>query len=529
MNENEKKLLMKYLKKYFNNDKIKLLIEKFTLKQLRRLLGELDIEYFALAYFPKYFDREFGEFHKELFDEVKYILSSKGINEAFGLPREHGKSTILSFLLPLHATLYGKSQFTLIISATEQIALPFLDMIKAELTENEAIVEDFGNLKGDRFNNNEIWLKGNNIDACIMIRGIDGSLRGVHYKHHRPQLVLLDDLLKEDAINSETKRQQVKETFKNVVIPIGTKDTNILVVGTILHEDDLMSDLLNGKIAGFKSIKKSAVIEFSTKDNLWNEWEKLYTNLEDIDRDKTALSFFNANKQEMLEGTKILWTEYLDYYYLMQRKVQMGDSSFYREMQNNPRNNEEYPFQTLQYWDKLPDFNELQLVMMVDPALAKTKRSDFSAVVTLGRHIKTGQMYVVDGDIRRIPPHELIVLVSDKLKVYPVDCLGIESNQFQHLLYEDMKKHLLLNKQYVNITAIPSKGNKEARIMSLETSITHGYIKFNPDNKTFNKQIMDYCGKKSKNDDAPDVLALGYNLLQEGSRALTTLPSNLLF
>ena len=83
----------------------------------------------------------------------------------------------------------------------------------------------------------------------IMIRGIDGSLRGTHFKQHRPQLVLLDDLLKDDTARSETKREQVKYTFTDVVIPIGTEDTNILVVGTVLQED-LMAVLLKGIIPG---------------------------------------------------------------------------------------------------------------------------------------------------------------------------------------------------------------------------------------------------------------------------------------
>ena len=134
--QRQNQLLKQYMNKYFSSAKIKELVEEFSFSELRKLLGEMDIEYFSLCYFPKYFDRKFGQFHKELFEELKYMLSNKGLIEAFGLPREHGKSTINSFLFPLYATLYNKSQFTLIISATEMIALPFLDMIKDELETN---------------------------------------------------------------------------------------------------------------------------------------------------------------------------------------------------------------------------------------------------------------------------------------------------------------------------------------------------------------------------------------------------------
>ena len=323
------------------------------------------------------------------------MLDNNGLIEAFGLPREHGKSTINSFLFPLYSTLYNKSQFTLIISATEQIALPFLDMIKDELENNQLLIEDFGIFKGNRWNNNEIWIRGRvGLDACIMIRGIDGSLRGIHFKQHRPQLVLLDDLLKDDTAKSESKREQVKNTFTDVVIPIGTRDTNILVVGTVLHEEDLMADLLKGKIPGVRSIKKSAIISWSERDDLWSQWETKYNNLQDLDRIETAKSFFYDHEEEMLEGTEILWSEYLDYYYLMCKKQAMGDKSFYKEMQNDPRSSDDYIFQNISHWDELPKYEEMELVMYIDPAIKAGKRNDYSAITVLGKHTKTNQMYV---------------------------------------------------------------------------------------------------------------------------------------
>ena len=345
------------MNKYFSPEKIKELIEEFNFSELRKLMGEIDIEFFSLIYFEKYFNRQFGTFHRELFAELKYMLNNKGLIEAFGLPREHGKSTINSFLFPLYATLYNKSQFTLIISATEMIALPFLDMIKDELETNQLLIEDFGIVKGNRWNNNEIWIRGNTgIDACVMIRGIDGSLRGIHFKQHRPTLVLIDDLLKDDTAKSEAKREQIKSAFTDVILPIGTRSTNILMVGTILNDEDLMADLLKGLIPGVRSIRKASIISWAERDDLWAEWETKYNNLQDDDRINSAKSFFYAHEAEMLEGTEILWNEYLDYYYLMCKQQSMGIKSFQKEFQNDPRSTDDYIFQDIQYWDRLPDF-----------------------------------------------------------------------------------------------------------------------------------------------------------------------------
>ncbi len=525
---NENQLIHKYLLKYFSPNKIEELVGEFSFSELRRLLGEMDIEFFALCYFPKYFDRKFGEFHKELFQELKYMLDNKGLIEAFGLPREHGKSTINSFLFPLYSTLYDKSQFTLIISATEQIALPFLDMIKDELENNQLLIGDFGIYKGNRWNNNEIWIRGRGgIDACIMIRGIDGSLRGTHFKQHRPQLVLLDDLLKDDTAKSETKREQVKNTFTDVIIPIGTRDTNILVVGTVLNEEDLMAELLKGKIPGVRSIKKSAVINFAERDDLWSEWEAKYNNLQDLDRVETAKSFFYAHQEEMLEGTEILWSEYLDYYYLMCKKQAMGDKSFYKEMQNDPRSTDDYIFQDIQYWDRLPDFEDMELVMYIDPAIKAGKRNDYSAITVLSQHTKTKQKYVVDGTLYKLLPDDLFQVAIEKLQHYPVEKIGFETTQAQSYMKQKFEEELWKNKIYTPVDEVISKGQKHERIISLEPEVKKGHILFNNANIRYNNQVKDY-NKSAKHDDAPDSL-YGAVQLVEGVKRIKFYDRSLLF
>ncbi|MDY4785113.1 phage terminase large subunit [Pygmaiobacter massiliensis] len=511
--QRQNRLLMQYLHRYFSPQQTRRLVQEFSFSELRRLLGEMDIEFFALCYFPKYFDRTFGNFHKELFAELKYMLDNTGLIEAFGLPREHGKSTINSFLFPLYSTMYGKSQFTLIISATEQIALPFLDMIKDELENNPLLLEDFGCRKGNRWNNNEIWIRGRDIDACIMIRGIDGSLRGIHFKQYRPQLVLLDDLLKDDTAKSETKREQVKSTFTDVVIPIGTKDTNILVVGTVLHEEDLMAELLKGKIPGVRSIRKSAVLSFSDRDDLWGEWERRYNNLPDPDRINTAKAYFDDNREEMLEGTEILWHEYLDYYYLMCKKQAMGDKSFYKELQNDPRSTDDYIFQTIGLWESLPDYSDLEVVMYIDPAIKAGKRNDYSAITILARHEKTGQMFVLDGSIHKLLPDALFQVALEKLALFPVEKIGFEATQAQSYMKQKFEETLWEQKIFLPVEEVTAKGQKHERIITLEPEIKRGFILFNPANMAYNNQVRDY-NKSAKHDDAPDSLYGAVQLVQ---------------
>ncbi|MGG1619713.1 hypothetical protein ACIFO6_24130, partial [Paenibacillus sp. NRS-1781] len=312
-----------------------------------------------------------------------------------------------------------------------------------------------------------------------MIRGIDGSLRGIHYKHHRPTLVLMDDLLKEDTARSEAKREQIKNTFTDVILPIGTRDTNILICGTILNEEDIMADLLKGKIPGVRSVRKAAVLQFSERDDLWSEWERQYNNLQDEDRINTALSFFIAHQGEMLEGTEILWSEYLDYYYLMCKKQAMGEKSFYKELQNDPRSTDEYIFQNIMYWDRLPEFEEMEIAMYIDPAIKAGKKNDYSAISIIGQHRKTKQMYVIDGNIYKLLPDDLFQVAMEKLKLYPVDKLGFEVNQAQSYMKQKFEEELWKAKIHTPVESVHSKGQKHERIISLEPEVKKGHILFN--------------------------------------------------
>lgn len=416
----------------------------------------------------------------------------------------------------------------MIISATEQIALPFLDMIKDELENNQLLIEDYGIYKGNRWNNNEIWIRGRGgLDACIMIRGIDGSLRGIHFKHYRPQLVLLDDLLKDDTAKSETKREQVKSTFTDVVIPIGTRDTNILVVGTVLHEEDLMADLLKGKIPGVRSIKKASIVNWAERDDLWSEWEVKYNNLQDLDRIDTAKSFFYDHQEQMLEATEILWSEYLDYYYLMCKKQAMGDKSFYKEMQNDPRSTDDYIFQSISFWEKLPEYEELEVIMYIDPAIKAGKRNDYSAITILGQHRKTNQMYVLDGSIYKLLPDDLFQVVIEKLQYYPVEKIGFEATQAQSYMKQKFEEQLWQNKIYAPVEEVVAKGQKHERIITLEPDIKKGHILFNSSNVGYNNQVKDY-NKGAKHDDAPDSLYGAVQLVQ-GVQRIRFFDRSLLF
>ena len=129
---------------------------------IRQRLGAVDMEFFGRAYFPHYFSRPSPEFHRELdaiwqdgvlkgltpstSGLVKQISRMNGCKRVVAAPRGHAKSTSLTFKGTIHAVVYGYKHYPIIISDSSDQAEGFLDNIRVEFEENEAIREDFGDL-----------------------------------------------------------------------------------------------------------------------------------------------------------------------------------------------------------------------------------------------------------------------------------------------------------------------------------------------------------------------------------------------
>ena len=205
----------------------------------------------------------------------------------------------------------------------------------------------------------------------------------------------------------------------------------------------------------------------------------------------------------------------------------MGDKSFMKELQNDPRSTDDYIFQNISFWDKLPDFEELEIVMYIDPAIKAGKRNDYSAITILGQHRKTKQMYVLDGSIHKLLPDELFEVAAEKLKIYPVGKIGFEGTQAQSYMKTKFEEALWQNKLFIPVDEIVAKGQKHERIITLEPDIIKSHILFNRENIGYNNQVKDY-NKSAKHDDAPDSLFGAVQLVQ-GVKKLKFYDRSLLF
>ena len=499
---------------------------------LRRKLGAIDMEFFGRAYFPHYFSRPSPEFHRELdaiwqqgvlkgrypltAADTKTISRLPGVRRAVAAPRGHAKSTNLTFKGTMHSTLYGYKHYPIIISDCSEQAEGFLDNIRVEFEENTAILEDFGPLAGSVWRSNVLVTKTNiKIEAI----GSGKKIRGRKHRNWRPDLIILDDVENDENVRTPEQRKKLKDWFDKAVSKCGDDYTDIVYIGTLLHYDSLLAKTLANP--AYRSIKYKAVIRFSQADDLWQQWETIFTDLSNDDREADALAFFQAHKTAMLEGTQVLWEEKLSYYDLMVMRVSEGEASFNSEEQNEPINPDDCLF--MEEW--FDYYNEAEVNFgdpafdffgFIDPSLGKTKRSDFSAIVTLAKHKGSGYMYVVDADIERRHPDRIIADVLAKERWLRASFghgyrkLGAETNQFQWFLKEELAKASAKAGLYLPIEEVQQTSDKVMRVQTLQPDVKNKYIKFNRRHKRLLEQLTQF--PMGAHDDGPDAL--------EGARSI---------
>lgn len=453
-------------------------------------------------------------------ENIPALLAAGGSRLVIAAPRGHAKSTLMSLQNVLHAALYGYKRYILLISDTEAQACAFLDAIKAELEDNELLLQDFGDLRGKVWKSTVILLKnGVRIDAV----GSGQKLRGRRHGARRPDLILLDDIENDQEVRSPDSREKLERWFFGAVSKAGDRYTDIVFIGTVLHHDCLLLHLL--KNPAYRGLTYRAVERFS-ESPLWDTWRTLYTDLSDEKRDQTALRFFRAHRREMLSGTKVLWSRKLSYYDLMCMMVSEGEGAFYREMQNTPIDPASclFPEGWFRYFDpeSLTLSAGFRFYGYCDPSLGKTADSDFSAILTLARDERTGVMYVLDADLQRRHPDAIIADILEKARWLSREygaqytAFGAETNQFQWFLKERLAAESAAAGVYLPITEVRAATDKTLRIQSLQPDIRNGYLLFRREQTELLRQLAQF--PMGRHDDGPDALEGAVRLCKQGSR-----------
>ncbi len=515
-NEYLTELIFEYLDKHFMPEDVEQILLNNPLTGpdgIRRQLGQLDYEFFGRAYFSEYASLPPCQFHHEQYAEMRWIEDhGGGTTEIIAAPRESAKSTSWNTIYTANNAVYGKKHYIVLVSDSSDQAVDDLKQVKTALEENEYILEDFGSLKGKETWKTDAILTKN--DVLICAKGSGKKIRGIKHKQYRPDLIILDDVENDENVRSPDQRKYLMNWFNKVVMNAGSKNTDVVVIGTILHYDSLLNNLLQKP--GYRTRKYQAVIKDSDSP-LWDEWANIYKDLtksKKIDpvtgeagNIKEAREFFEAHRGEMTTGVEVIWPEAKDLYYYKRKYIDLGPAAYNSEYQNEPIDPDSSWItpDDFQYYEKLPTLTVVKGAL--DPSMGKNDKSDLSSICSVGRDVN-GYLYVVESDAKRRTPDEQIKDLFLKENFFHYQEFYIEGVAFQEYFAGNVQKASAKNGTYINIVTEPKpRGDKHTRIKAqLQPLIKNGYLKFHKSQKSLIEGLI-YLGAL-KYDDEPEALQM---------------------
>ncbi|MDT2242204.1 hypothetical protein P7H22_20280 [Paenibacillus larvae] len=118
----------------------------------------------------------------------------------------------------------------------------------------------------------------------------------------------------------------------------------------------------------------------------------------------------------------------------------------------------------------------MDLYAFWDIAQGKNRRSDYNAIVTIGRCRRTGVLYVLDAWAQKCQAHVALKVAVEKIIEYEHRVFVVETVGAQFDMYRQIQEELSRLKIYrTRIKSFSSKTKKEERIESLEPLIESGF------------------------------------------------------
>lgn len=440
---------------------------------------EKDLELFGKFFFPHHLSLDTPRFHQELYD----ILEKNPRRLAIAAPRGHAKSTIFDLVYLTWLIVHKKTRFTLLISDTYSQSNLFLETLKAEFESNERLRAFYGDLVTEKWSEDEIVLapktpkfkkKTGSDQGGVMVKALGANMkvRGLKYRNFRPDMVVVDDLENDEMVESRERRDKLSRWFNGALIPSLAPEGRIVIIGTILHYDSLLNNLLDEK--RYPGWEKKLYRAINNGQALWPE--------------HLNLSQLESIKQNYLrEGQGFL---------------------FYQEYMNDPVSDEfrKFKFEKLKYFDpKEQEGKTMNVYLTIDRAYAMDKTADYTAFVVVGVD-NDNRWYVLHAERVRISEKDLIDKIFDLKSFYSPIKVGIEQKSYLYTLKPTLDSEMQRRNQFFVIQELKDLGRSKAlRIEALLPRYEAGAIFLKKGQDELVDELTTF--PKGTHDDLIDALA----------------------
>ncbi|APF79532.1 phage terminase large subunit [Vibrio cholerae] len=464
----------------------------------RRAKSKHDFAYFCQTYMPDAFTLAFSEYQlaltrlaanrnlnrqdealfKELIDPRDHGFIKQPISGEYeGIldiePRDHGKTTRNTQAMPLWLALNHPGSFIVICGASADSAKEMMDAIKDDLEDNELILDDYGEQRGNTWTKRKIKLANG---SSIVAVGRGQRLRGIKNKYQRPTHIICDDLLDDKEVESPTLRRQAERWFKRVIMNLG-KGALTIIANTIMHPDDLPSRLLNqiedGRLPNWLGLRFSAITP-SGRPLFPSRWS-----LQDLENKRIA-------------SGSAWWTEW------MNRPIADEDADFKEDW-------------FIYFKPYELDLRDCTIGMAVDPATG-LKKGDWSFIAVVARHKITMVDHVLFAKGWKESDLQFAQRIVDVYLQHRPSFVMFETVAFQKIYKKEVMRYA--KKKGVRLPVREFKGgNKQVRIKSLSSQVENGLIQFLETQTLLRQMFLEF---PRGHDDGPDAVEMAISGFESG-------------
>lgn len=453
------------------------------------------MEGFVNSVLRKNFDRpaETPQFHKEIWE----LVTSNNRQVAIAAPRYHAKSTAVTHAFTLASVLFRESRYVLIVSDTVSQAVQFLGDIKKELLDNDDLRSLFSISSFPKDTEDDLIVEMEDGHTFrIQAKGSEQKLRGLKWANLRPDLVIGDDMENDEIVMNKDRRMKFKRWFYGALIPCVASSGKIRIVGTILHLDCLLENLMPASQLtshkGVKDLVREDLKEYSRNVLPWKS-VKYRAHTDDF---KTLL--WPEMKTE--EQFRLLKEDF----------VRQGLADIYsQEMLNIPLDVTDTFFTKADFQPIKPEEAKKNLVYYAtcDLAVSQSQRADYSAFVVGGMD-EDGKLYCKHVINQRMDALEIVDTILMIQKIYKPVLFGLEQGTIQKAIGPYLNEEMLKRGEFINTVLLKPSGDKLTRARSIQARMRSGACRFDKDAEwyqAFEDQLLRF--PRDKHDDQVDAWA----------------------
>lgn len=345
------------------------------------------------TYHPATYNRPFAQYHRAAADRIETAIFDGGWF-AMAMPRGGGKTAMCEGAVEW-ALLHGHKRWPLLIGPTEEKALASLKNLKAELSLNPLLLEDFPEvilsiaaLEGSArrcegqlccgiptipyWGTHKVVLPtippdewerwATQFDELgvprpvrvgghrVSVGGLTGSLRGLSEKTPELEMIRPDFALADDPQTRESAKSYSQSEYRRQILTGdiaylsgGQQKMSVVVPCTVIYNGDMADQLLDRNLnPEWRAERHRMLITLPERMDLWDQYAEIRREaLRENKSTEDATAFYVENQEEMDRGAEASWPEryFADEISAIQHAMNLkirDEVSFWAEAQNEP-------------------------------------------------------------------------------------------------------------------------------------------------------------------------------------------------